>query len=85
MDPASTFKLKIWSSSPNCRKDSSYAIIKYIDKDTTNYKDFVDEFTEEHPMGLKESLKLSEQGKGQYEQGRSRKKLKRRNQIKGQQ
>jgi hypothetical protein len=59
MDLASTFKLKIWSSSPNSRKDSSYAIIKYIDKDTTNYEDFVDEFTEEHRMGLNESLKLS--------------------------
>jgi hypothetical protein len=41
------FKLKIWSSSPNSRKDSSYAIIKYIEKDTTNYNDFVDEFAED--------------------------------------
>jgi hypothetical protein len=47
MDPISTFKLKIWSSSPNCRKDISYVIIKYVDKDTTNYKDFVNEFAEE--------------------------------------
>jgi hypothetical protein len=59
MDSASTFKLKIWSSSLNSKKDSSYAIIKYIDKDTSNYKDFMDEFTEEHRMGLNESLKLS--------------------------
>jgi hypothetical protein len=58
MDPASTFKLKIWSSSPNSRKDSSYIIINYIDKDTSNYKDFVDEFTEEHRMSLNKSLKL---------------------------
>jgi hypothetical protein len=33
---------EILSSSPNSRKDSSYVIIKYIDKDTSNYKDFVD-------------------------------------------
>jgi hypothetical protein len=59
MDPASMFKLKIWSSSPNFRKDSSYVIIKYIDKGTSNYKDFMDEFIEEHRMGLNESLKLS--------------------------
>jgi hypothetical protein len=59
MDPTCTLKLKIWSPSPNSRKDSSYDIIKYINKDTINYKNFVDEFAEEHQMCLNESLKLS--------------------------
>jgi hypothetical protein len=60
MDPDSTFKIKLRTASPGCKKDACpYTFIKCIDKDTTNYKYFVDEYAKEYPWGLNETLHLS--------------------------
>jgi hypothetical protein len=61
MDPDSTFKIKLRTMSPGCRKDAGpYTFIKYVDKDTTNYKDFVDDYAKEYPWGLNETLEAND-------------------------
>jgi hypothetical protein len=60
MDPNSMFKIKLRITSPGCRKDACpYTFIKYVDKDTINYKDFVDDYAKEYLWGLNETLHLS--------------------------